>query len=302
MNQIGTGKERLAALAIAGLLASLAAFFAPGWYLHNLSARYEQANGPMWTAEVQRARGNVLDPLWEANHGTIQRLGEAAGLDAVGALTLPMRLRRISAWLSGETVDTNDAVASDPGAIPFVYGAPPSLLGKMRDRDPLLRSDAGRRLLATMAGFGARESLDDTDYDKAPRTERAQAENNPYARDGFRTYSFFRLVRYAVIRYQDGDAAALSWYRHRLCTGDWDYDVMQARAALRAAGHRLAPCPEASPLPTFVQRVAADPQLPARLWGPASKRFGVDAFILVLLFGYGTAYGLLRIARGRRRP
>jgi hypothetical protein len=302
LNQIRTGKDRLAALALAGFLATLSAMLAPGWYVHNLTTRYEQANGPLWTAEVQRARGNVLDPLWEANHGAIQRLGEAVGLDAVTVLTLPMRLRRFSAFLTGETVDTSDAVASSPSAVPFVYGAPPSLLEKMREKDAWLRSDAGRRLLATMAGFGMRQSLDDTDYDKAPRTEQAQAENNPYARDGFRTYSFFSLARYAVIRFEDGDAAARAWYRHRLCAGDWDYDVTQARAALKAAGHRLGPCPHESPLPTFAQRVAANPQLPAQLWGRASKRFGIYAFALVLVFSYGIAYGLLRIARGGRRP
>lgn len=298
----GKGKDRLAALAVAGLLASVSALLAPRWYVHNLTNRYTQANGPLWTAEVQQARGNVLDPLWEANHGVIQRLGEAVGLDGVGALTLPMRLRRISARLTGETVDTNDAVTSSPDAIPFVYGTPPSLLKRMRERDALLRSDAGRRLLATMAGFGMRQSLDDTDYDKAPRTMRAQAENNPYLRDGFRTYAFFSLAHYAVIRFEDGDTAARAWYRQRLCTGDWDYDVKRARAALKAAGHRLAPCPDHAPLPTFAQRVAADPQLPARLWGPASKRFGIDAFALVLVLAYGITYGLLRIARSGRRP
>jgi len=297
-----TWQSRLTALAVAACLALAAARIASGWYVHDLTARYEQANGPLWTAEVQQAWGNVLDPLWEANHGTIQRLGRDMGLDAVGVLALPMRIRRLSAFLTGETVDTNDAVAADPGAIPLVYGAPPSLLDRMRNTDPFLRSDAGKRLLVAMAGFRARKRLDDTYYDEVPRTGQAQAENNPYARDGFRTYSFFKLAHYAVIRFEDGDAAARRWYMHRLCAGDWDYDVKLARAALKAAGHTPAPCTDASPLPTFSQRVSADPQLPARLWGSAAKRFGVYAFALVLVLGYGIAYALLRIAHGGRRP
>jgi hypothetical protein len=217
-----------------------------------------------------------------------------------------MRIRRFSAFLTGETVDTNDAVAAYPDAIPLVYGAPPSLLNKMRDKDPYLRSDAGKRLLAVMAGFGDRKTLDDTYYDTAPRTEQAQLNNNPYARDGFRTYSFFELARYTVIRFEDGEAAARSWYMHRLCAGDWDYDVGQARAALRAAGHAPLPCENDKPMPSFADRVAADPQLPVRLWGSASKSFGVYVFALVLVLGYGIARLLLHlvrgIARGGRRP
>jgi hypothetical protein len=302
LNKKGVRTNRLAALAVAMLLAFLAAYLAPGWYVHNLTARYENANGPLWTAEVQRAWGNVLDPLWEANHGAIQHLGEALGMDSVGALALPMRIRRFSAFLTGETVDTSDAVTSDADVIPLVFGAPQSLLDQMRDKDPLLNSDAGKRLLAAMAGFGDRKTLDDTYYDTAPRTEQAQLNNNPYARDGFRTYSFFNLARYAITRFEDGDAAARRWYMHRLCAGDWDYDVKLARAALAAAGHKPAPCTGDRPLPTFSQRVAADLQLPTRLWASASKRFGAYVFVLVLVLTYGITYPLLRIARSGRRP
>ena len=306
LNKQGVRTNRLAALAIALLLAPVAADITPGWYVHNLTARYERANGPLWTAEVQKAWGNVLDPLWEANHGAIQRLGEALGLDSTSVLALPMRVRRFSAWLTGETVDTSDGITADADAIPFVYGAPPSLLDKMRSKDPFLNSDAGTRLLTTMARFRNRRTLDDTDYDTAPRTEQAQLHNNPYARDGFRTYSFFALTRYAIRRFDDGDTAARRWYMHRLCVGDWDYDVGQARAALKAAGYAPAPCTDYRPLPSFAELVAKDPRLPDRLWDSASKRFGVYAFALVLVLGYGIAYPLLRlvrgIANGGRRP
>ena len=90
LNKQGVRTNRLAALAIALLLAPVAADITPGWYVHNLTARYERANGPLWTAEVQKAWGNVLDPLWEANHGAIQRLGEALGLEPGDLFTRPV--------------------------------------------------------------------------------------------------------------------------------------------------------------------------------------------------------------------
>lgn len=296
--------DRLSALAIAMLMALAAAFVAPRWYVHALTGRYERANGPLWTAEVQKAWGNVLDPLWEANAGTIQRLGEALGLNSTHVLALPMRWRRLSARLSGETVDTRDGVASDPDAIPLVYAAPPSLLDRIRERDPYLRSQAGQRLLDAMAAFRNRQALDNTYYDTAPRTRQAQLHNNPYAGDGFRTDSFFALARYAIMRYAFGAHQARLWYENRLCVdggADWLYDRTQAEAALRQAGHRSPPCmgsgPHAHvagyrPPPTFAEQVARDPQLPAQLWGTAAKRFGIDVFALLLLPGYGIA-GLL---------
>jgi hypothetical protein len=305
-----SGADRLAALAIAMLMALAVAFFASRWYVHNLTGRYENANGPLWTAEVQKAWGNVLDPLWEANAGAIQRLGEVLGLDSTHVLALPMRVRRLSAWLTGETVDTGDGVTADPEAIPLVYAAPPSLLDRVRERDPYLRSQAGLRLLAAMAGFRNRQTLDNTDYDMAPRTRQAQLHKNPYAGDGFRTDSFFALARYAILRYQFGAREARLWYMNQLCAdggADWRYDRTQAEAALRQAGHPSPPCVGAGlhahvagyrPLPTFAEQVARDPQLPSQLWGAAARRFGIDVFALVLLLGYGIASLLLRPVRG----
>ena len=114
LNKQGVRTNRLAALAIALLLAPVAADITPGWYVHNLTARYERANGPLWTAEVQKAWGNVLDPLWDVNHGTIQCLGEGMSPPAAGALALLTRIRCFCALLTGQTVDTSDAVHSDP--------------------------------------------------------------------------------------------------------------------------------------------------------------------------------------------
>ncbi len=304
-----TWQSRLTALAVAACLALAAARIASGWYVHDLTARYEQANGPLWTAEVQQAWGNVLDPLWEANHGSIIRLAGMVGLDSEAALRFPMALRRLSARLAGETVDTADGVTADPNAIPLVYAAPPSLLERMRERDTYLGSPAGRRLLAAMAGFRKRRALDDTYYDTAPRTPRAQLKYNPYAADGFRTYSFFALVRYAILRYEDGAHEARLWYMNQLCAddgADWDYDRGQAQAALRTAGYTLPPCIGRGlkahvqgyhPPPTFAVRVASDPQLPDQLWGTAAKRFGIDAFALALVLGLGIVDPLLQASR-----
>jgi hypothetical protein len=300
--------SRVRWLAVAACLALAVAQFAPGWYVHDLTNRYEQANGPLWTAQVQKAWGNVLDPLWEANHGSLIRLGEILGLN--NAMTLPMHIRRLSAHLSGEIVDTGDGVTADPDAIPLVYAAPPSLLDRMRERDPYLDSDAGRRLLATMAGFRERRFLDNTYYDQAPRTTKAQIENNPYAPDGFRTYSFFALVRYAIMRYEEGAHEARLWYENQLCAddgADWDYDPGQAEAALKKAGHQSPPCigqglhahvQGYSPPPTFATRVARDPQLPDQLWGASAHRFGADMFVVVLLLMLAIAWPVLRLTHG----
>lgn len=300
--------SRLRWLAIAACLALAVAQFAPGWYVHDLTARYEQANGPLWTAQVQKARGNVFDPLWEANHGGLLRLGETFGLDS--PMTLPMHIRQLSAHLTGEIVDTGDGVTAKPDVIPLVYAAPSSLLDRMRERDPYLDSAAGRHLLATMAGFSERRSVDNTYYDRAPRTPQAQMRNNPYALDGFRTYSFFALVRYAIMRYENGAHEARLWYENQLCAddgADWDYDHGQAEAALKRAGHRPPPCigqglhahvQGYSPPPTFAARVASDPELPAQLWGTPARRFGADMFVLVLLLMLAIAWPVLRLTDG----
>jgi hypothetical protein len=309
-----TWQSRLATLAVAACLALVADRLAAGWYVHGLTARYAQANGPLWTAEVQQAWGNVLDPLWEANHGSIIRLAGMLGLDSEKALRAPMELRRLSARLTGESVDTGDGETADPDAIPLVYAAPPSLLERMRERDSYLGSQAGRRLLAAMAGFRKRRALDDTYYDTAPRTVKAQIDNNPYATDGFRTYSFFALVRYAILRYEDGAHEARLWYMNQLCAddgADWDYDRAQAMAALRKAGYTPPPCIGRGlqahvqgyhPPPTFAARVAGDPQLPDELWGAAAKRFGIDVFAAVLmamLVVTGPVMGLARAIANR---
>ena len=309
--------DRLAWLVAAACLALAAAGFAPGWYVRDLTTRYEQANGPLWTAEVQKARGNVLDPLWEANHGAILRLGEMLGLGSTTVMRLPMELRRLSSAVTGETVDTSDGISSSPDAIPLVYGAPPSMLDRMRETDTYLRSSAGRRLLATMAGFCDRRSVDNTYYDTAPRTPRSQTENNPYAPDGFRTYSFFALVRYAILRYERGDQQARLWYENQLCIdggADWDYERIQAEAALRKAGYRPPPCighglhahmKGYRPPPTFSNLVARDPQLPGQLWGAAAKRFGRDVFIaalvMMVLLAVPALWLVHGIANGGRR-
>lgn len=302
--------DRLTLLVVAGCLALAIASFAPAWYVRDLSTRYEQANGPLWTAQVQEAWGNVLDPLWEANHGTVLKLGGMLGLGSAAALRLPMEMRRLSAAVSGETVDTSDGVSSSLDAIPLVYGAPSSMLDRMRERDPYLRSRAGRRLLATMAGFRNRRSVDNTYYDAAPRTAQSQAEYNPYAPDGFLTYSFFALARYAILRYEFGDQQARVWYENQLCTddgADWEYNSKRAEAALRKAGHPTPPCigqglhahiKGFKPLPTFADMVAKDPQLPGQLWGTAAKRFGIDVFSVALALMLVLAMPMLWLARG----
>lgn len=287
--------DRLTLLVVTGCLAMAIASYAPAWYVHDLTSRYEQANGPLWTAQVQRAWHNVLDPLWEANHGAILRLGEMLGLGSTAALHLPMKVRRLSAAVTGETVDTSDGISSSSNIIPFVYGAPSSMLDRMRERDPYLRSHAGQRLLSTMAGFRNRQSVDNTYYEAAPRTPQSQAMNNPYAPDGFRTYSFFALVRYAIMRYEFGDQQARLWYENQLCAddgADWDYSQQRAEAALQEAGHKPPACQGQGlhahikgfrALPTFADMVAKDPQLPGQLWGRAAKRFGIDVFMAVLV-------------------
>ena len=309
--------DRLAWVAAAACLALAAAGFAPGWYVHELTTRYEQANGPLWTAEVQKAWGNVLDPLWEANHGAILRLGELLGLGSTTVLGLPMEVRRLSAAVTGEIVDTSDGISSGADVIPLVYGAPPPMLDRLRERDPYLRSRTGRRLLATMSGFHDRRSVDNTYYDMVPRTPKSQAENNPYAPDGFRTYSFFALVHYAILRYERGDQQARLWYENQLCAdggADWDYGRIQAEAALRKAGYRPPPCighglhariKGYRPSPTFADLVARDPRLPGRLWGAAAKRFGRDVFVAVLammvLLAVPVRWLVHGIANGGRR-
>lgn len=287
--------DRLAWVAAAASLALAAAGFASHWYVRDLTTRYEQANGPLWTAEVQKAWGNVLDPLWEANHGAIVRLGEMLGLGNAPALRLPMVVRRLSAAATGETVDTSDGILSGPDVIPLVYAAPLSMLERMREKDQYLRTPAGRRLLATMTGFNDRRSVDNTYYDTAPKTPNAQAENNPYAPDGFRTYSFFALVHYAILRYERGDRQARQWYENQLCTdggADWDYNRIQAEAALQKAGYRPPPCighglhahiKGYRPPPSFADLVARNPRLPRQLWGAAAKRFARDVFVAVLV-------------------
>lgn len=263
--------------------------------MHNLTSRYVKSNGPLWTAEVQQAWGNVLDPLWEANSGTIMQIGEMFGLTSNEILRLPMQIRTISAHLTDETIDSSDGISANPNGIRLVYGAPISLLDRMRERDPYLNSNAGRRLLNTMAGFKDRQKLDDTYYDLAPRTLKSQMANNPYALDGFRTYSFFQLVRYAILRYLSGAHEARMWYMNKLCTdggADWDYTKRQAVKALRMAGYQLPPCVGQglhahvkgyTPLPTFADRVSRDPKLPAQLWGGSAHRFGAYVFMILML-------------------
>lgn len=300
----------LAWLATAACLALAVAGFASHWYVRDLTIRYERANGPLWTAEVQKAWGNVLDPLWEANHGAIVRLGKALGLGSTTVLRLPMVARRLSAAVTGEIVDSSDGISPGPDVIPLVYGAPSSMLDRMRERDPYLRTPVGRRLLATMAGFRDRRSVDNTYYDAAPRTPKSQAENNPYAPDGFRTYSFFALVHYAILRYERGDRQARLWYENQLCTdggADWDYGRMQAEAALQKAGYRTPPCighglqahiKGYRPPPTFAELVVRHPQLPGQLWGASAKRFGRDVFVAALVMMMVLAIPVRRLVHG----